>query len=599
MPMKKNGCLVHGRMFFPIFVALFSFFASATAFAVEGTPTSSDVVASRDVVVASIEGVSERQIGSDILVIDVSGKNLPTPEVKPQVGGVVEIAWKGASVPSKKWEKDCDANVTPLLSHIRLEQIDSESSLKLDVNKELTLSDTRGIPGGGRWEFRFVSTQTPSADVTTSYKLLPKPRYGGLDPMSRTTPITLVCRDTDIRDVFRMFAGMLKVNIVVDPSLEAAPVTLTFRSVPMNEAFGYLMRMYDFTYAIMGKTLIVGKADALGKTLGQEKTASYHIAYADLKALPDLLRSLAGVSNITIDERLRMLYVKARPEQLAQVEKTLQRIDAPGRQVMLQARILEVNDTAENDLESIIEGVYNHWWFAFNSNGASSGYIEANDVVTKGTSTSNLFQNPTNTPSTRLTAPMDYKLGDLAAGTVHALDAGLRILVNSNKGRVLASPSVIAVDGQKASVELTDNIKYISARDDAGNPTYSEERVGPTLQMTPTIGRDNTITLAVQIETGEVTQYLKGGLGEQVPETSTRKVTTYVRVRDGEPFVVGGLFKKSKSNIETRIPILSDIPLLGELFKQKTKTDSTNQVVMIVIPYILQSTDTGIEVSSL
>ncbi|NCC97045.1 MAG: type II and III secretion system protein, partial [Synergistales bacterium] len=79
------------------------------------------------------------------------------------------------------------------------------------------------------------------------------------------------------------------------------------------------------------------------------------------------------------------------------------------------------------------------------------------------------------------------------------------------------------------------------------------------------------------------------------PQTSKREVVTSVRVRDGEPFVVGGLFNERNSVNTTKIPLLGDIPLLGELFKSRSKTSDRTEVVMVVIPYILDIEDAPID----
>jgi len=99
----------------------------------------------------------------------------------------------------------------------------------------------------------------------------------------------------------------------------------------------------------------------------------------------------------------------------------------------------------------------------------------------------------------------------------------------------------------------------------------------------------------LSIATGEVIAWKKGNQGEEFPQTSEREVVTSIRVRDGEPFVVGGLFNERHSENTTKIPILGDIPLLGEFFKSKSKTDDRTEVVMVVIPYILNVTDGPIE----
>jgi type IV pilus assembly protein PilQ len=167
--------------------------------------------------------------------------------------------------------------------------------------------------------------------------------------------------------------------------------------------------------------------------------------------------------------------------------------------------------------------------------------------------------------------------------------------VTKNKGKVLADPSIITIDGKKAVIKLVENYPYISERDEAGNPTWSEKEVGPILEFTPTVGRDKMVSIDLKIETGEIIGTYRGQAGEQFPQTTNREVTTNIRVRDGEPFVVGGLYKDQEKVEKHRVPLLSDIPLLGELFKYKSETRDKTEVAMIVIPYILDIPDTTVE----
>ena len=148
-------------------------------------------------------------------------------------------------------------------------------------------------------------------------------------------------------------------------------------SVPLNEALGYILRMYDMGYAIMGRTIIVGAPDSIAKTTGKQSTRAFKIAYADLKAVGGLVQGLAGVTNIILDERLRTLYVTSSPERFPYVERVLQEVDHPGRQVMLQARIIEVTDAGRDQLETIIDAVYNQWWLNYSSGGFNLGYVYA------------------------------------------------------------------------------------------------------------------------------------------------------------------------------------------------------------------------------
>ncbi len=169
---------------------------------------------------------------------------------------------------------------------------------------------------------------------------------------------------------------------------------------------------------------------------------------------------------------------------------------------------------------------------------------------------------------------------------MNALDVGLAAMESDNKGKVLANPSVVALDGRKALIKLTHNYLYQSGVDDARNPKFTKEETGPTLEITPTVGRDGFITLDLNIATGEIVGFRKTGNSE-TPETTKREVNTQIRVRNGELFVIGGLFQETKTKGITRVPVLSSIPLLGELFKGRNDKHVKTEMAFIVVPYIL------------
>ena len=163
-------------------------------------------------------------------------------------------------------------------------------------------------------------------------------------------------------------------------------------------------------------------------------------------------------------------------------------------------------------------------------------------------------------------------------------------LEQQGKGKVIANPSVIALDGKEAEINLTQDYPYVSDRDNQkGTLTWATEEVGPKLKFTPRVGRDGYVTLTLDISTGDVVATQTSSTGEQMPVTTTRSVKTDVRVRDGMPFVIGGLFREDSSKSISKIPILGHIPLLGELFTYRSNSKTKSQVVMVVTPYILDS----------
>ena len=334
------------------------------------------------------------------------------------------------------------------------------------------------------------------------------------------------------------------------------------------------MRMYDVQYAYMGNSLILGKSGQLARALGKESTRVFRVAYAKPEDVIPLLQGLVRVDKVTVDARLREIYVTAGEDILNEVAQTLERIDHPGRQVMIQARIFEVSHGNEDKLQSVIAHVYKHWYVTYGQGGMSIGYLDTNKP-------------PKYDPERQILDGLDPE--DLSQGALRLLDAGLNALQTDGQGKNLARPSVVTVDGMKATIDLTTSVPYISSYKD-DNPVYSTATAGPKMDITPRIGRDGLVNLEMTLSTGTL-DFSNG----DTPATSTRSVTTNVRVRNGEPFVVGGLFQEVTSTQKTSFPVLGNLPLLGEIFRWESKSHKKSEVAMIVIPYILDIPNAPVE----
>ncbi len=531
--------------------------------------------------VPMLETVTVRQAGATKIVAEITGRNLPLPEQTQSAPNHIDFRFAGTSALSPH---QTIGVIFPLMKSVEIRTVSGDVFVSFMTNKPLNLKSTEGVAPSSRYLLSFEAEPEAQAPAP-----LPKPalKPAQTDPLAKDTKVTLELRDVNIKDIFRMLGNMMNLNLVVDSSVPDTNVTLSLKDVPLREAFSYLMRMHDLSYTLMGRTMIVGKPESLAKTTGMEKTQTYHIAYADPKQIPGILQNLAGVSKIVVDERLRTLYVTGTALQQDEVRKILERVDHPGRQVMINARIVELKDTASREFEAMLDAIYNNWWMSYSGGNFSGGYADANYPN----------QIPSGAPSP---TPFATNLSGLARSTLKAIDAQIASWTQGDvKGDVLASPSVITTEGKKATIKITENVKYISARDDAGNPTYSDEEVGPILEFTPIIGRNDVINLEIKVSTGTITQYLAGGQGERVPQTAKREVQTSVRVRNGEPFVVGGLFGTDRSSTINRVPLLSDIPLIGELFKSKTKKNEKTQVVVVLVPELLDVPESAIEVGTL
>jgi type IV pilus assembly protein PilQ len=526
-------------------------------------------------------GLEVTQAGGRVLLMEFKGHKLPLPEVLSTENDQLVLYFLGVTLPSGFWEKDYSL---PLLRKVKLSQEDQGVKAVIMGNMPLGLLKVEGAPPSSLLRL-YVGVPSQGGEISLKEEMLlegAKEFPGGskYDPMMITKPVTIEMRDADLRDVFRMLGTMMNINILVDPSVPSSMVTVSLKDVPFRDALQYLMRMYEITYAMIGKTMVVGKAESIAKTLGLQQTRGFHISYADPKQIPALLQSITGVTKFVVDERLRMVYVTGTEAQLDHVKRTLERIDHPGLQVMLQARIIEVSDDGKDEVEALVNAVYKSWWASFGASGGMIGYYDDNQ------NTEESVYDP-DTDDRTIAPPGELTFPDLSNGALKVLDAGLRALESSSKAKVLASPSLVTVDGQPAEVKLTQNYIYQSGLDDNGNPEFETEEAGPILKFTPNVGRSGVVTIQLDIGTGQILEFRKSGQSE-VPVTSKRNVKTLVRVRNGEPFVVGGLFSEQTTRSVTKIPVISDIPLLGELFKIRNARKQNTEVVIIVVPYILE-----------
>lgn len=556
--------------------------------------------------VALIEGMKVRQLGGNQLMIEFRGDGIPIPEAVSS-DTAMSIRWRCARLPESVrkggwrdslewdilsaagwnggiWSKSYDL---PLAEEIHFSSGEAGARMDIIGPKPMHIRDISGMPGSTRQRLILECTAEAAPKMQDNVKQHRK------DPLASDTPVTLALRDVPLREAFRILAELTGLNLILTDAVNNAPVVLSFKDTPLRDVFAYMLRMNGLSYSVDGRTLIIGNEGSIGEILGLNQTRQYKVAYTDAEKLPSLIASIAGLSRQPVlDLRQRSLYITATPSQHERIEHLMERLDNPGTQIMIEARLVEVNDGAKREIESTIAAIYKGWLFTYGATGIGSRYTYGN------------WRGASNVSPTGPTEPGEIPVpgggdaflpGYVVDPAMKMLDAAFRAMESDNKGKVLASPSVVALDGQKASVRLTHNYLYQSGVDENGNPEFANQETGPTLEITPSLGRDGFITIKMKIATGEIVTFRRSGNSE-APETTKREVDTQIRVRNGELFVIGGLYQENKTRSVTRAPVLGYIPFLGELFKSKTTQRTKSQMAFVAIPYILDIPSGAVEV---
>ncbi len=369
-------------------------------------------------------------------------------------------------------------------------------------------------------------------------------------PPATTGRITIDLRNADLSDVLSALAKLCGFNIVTDSSVKGQ-ITVRLVDVTCEEALRFILDANNLGFRRVGNNLIVMAADKLAPPPEVPEPVLYPLGYADAdKARAAIAASVPGV-RVAIDQRTNTLIVFGTVAQHEQVQKILAALDIQIPQIMVETRVVDINTEVLKDLGLT-------WGF---SDGLSAFPITITSVTAPG--------------------PIPATLTVVTSGD--ALKFFLTALVKEDKAKVLSAPRVAVIDGNKATVNLGEELP-IKQTDANGVVTYTFKPVGVLLEITPRSNRDGVITTAITTEVSSVLELI--GV-DQVPRLATRKANTTVQVKSGDSIIIAGLISAEERTLIIKVPLLGDIPVIGSLFR-KTRTDrKESEVIFVVTPTLL------------
>ena len=258
---------------------------------------------------------------------------------------------------------------------------------------------------------------------------------------------------------------------------------------------------------------------------------------------------------------MNVLVIQGSPEDVKRAKELLIKLDIPENQIVLEAKILDMSEDMSKDL-----GI--DWsWSSFTIGETKTKIIDSNSV--------------TNTT-----------LGKFNRSPAQ-INATVNALITQGKGKVLATPNICIQDGKQGNIFIGDEVTYVSS---SGTTTQGAQLittatidVGVGLIALCRVSTDGYITMSLRPEVSTITSWLDVSGGGKIPQIATRKVTSTVRVKDGETIVIGGLLRDTDIDNISKVPILSDLPFFGGLFKNRTKTKNHSEVMMFITPRVLKS----------
>jgi len=448
----------------------------------------------------------------------------------------------------------------------------------------------------------------------------PRPKVAVVDPSKREYKgerLTLNFQDIETRAVLQLLAETSGQNIVVSDSVRGN-VTLRLQNVPWDQALDIVLRTKGLDKRQDGNVIYVAPTEELQTREKQQlesqkaivelspvRTEYLQINYAKASDLAALIKSqgktslLSDRGSVSVDERTNTLLLVDTAERLADIRRLVSTLDIPVRQVLIESRIVIVNDSFARELGVRFGGAYVNntnnglFWLSnsgLNATGAGSGGAtgppigggtdnSGGSVVTNTADNRYLVNLPVANPA--MTMAMTLLSSD------YIVDLEITAAQREGRGEVVSAPRVITANGQEAYIEQGQEIPYQESASSGATTTQFKKAV-LSLTVTPQITPDDRLLLDLKVTKDSVGQYVPSATGGLVPSIDTRQITTQVLVNDGQTVVLGGILETDKRDDVSKVPFLGDIPGLGVLFRKKSVTDEKNELLIFVTPKILR-----------
>ncbi|MBY0455327.1 MAG: type IV pilus secretin PilQ [Burkholderiaceae bacterium] len=443
-------------------------------------------------------------------------------------------------------------------------------------------------------------------------KLTPGPGYSG-------EKLSLNFQNIEVRSLLQVIADFTNFNIVTSDTVTGA-LTLRLKEVPWDQALQIIMDAKGLGMRKNGSVLWIAPKDEIDDRTKKDfqaaldiqkseplKTQAFQLNYAKADAIVEQLtkpsggggggngggtRFLSERGSAIAEPRTNQIFVSDTAGKLEDIRQLIANLDVAVRQVMIEARIVEARDTFGRSLGVKLGGSDLRA-----ARGGDGGYgLGGNNRIVFGSSYSNAIASSGGGPAIiNTTAPFvnlpasigsassfgNFALSIFNPASNRFLDLEISAMEADGKGRIVSSPRIITADQVKAIIEQGTEFPY-SVTAPNGATTLAFKKAVLKLEVTPQITPEGNIILELDINKDS-----RGETTSQGVAIETKHIKTQVLIENGGTIVIGGIFELDESNQENKIPLLGDVPVIGNLFKNKTKESAKREMLIFITPKVI------------
>jgi type IV pilus assembly protein PilQ len=440
-------------------------------------------------------------------------------------------------------------------------------------------------------------------------KLTQGPGYSG-------EKLSLNFQNIEVRALLQVIADFTNFNVVTSDTVNGS-VTLRLKDVPWDQALDIILQAKGLGVRKSGNVLWIAPKDEINAkekidfeakaqvaALEPLRNQSFQLNYTKAEEIARGLtgsrtgggsgggatnstRILSPRGSVIFETRTNQLFVNDIPSKLEEIQAMIAKIDIPVRQVLIEARIVEADDTFNKTL-GVRLGTSNKTAVAsagninLGINGNYSGTVASPDQGIGGVSSINNSYF-VNLPGQGINGfnPATVGVSLFTSSVNHALNLEISALEADGRGKVVSSPRVITADQVKALIEQGTELPFQTATS-SGATAITFRKANLKLEVTPQITPEGSVILDVDVNKDSVGQLTTAGFA-----IDTKHVQTQVLVENGGTVVIGGIFQQTERSVEQRVPFLADIPVLGNLFKNNTRSSNRSELLIFLTPKVV------------
>ncbi len=400
-----------------------------------------------------------------------------------------------------------------------------------------------------------------------------------LDPKSKE-PITLnFPQPKPVKEIYQAMAKAYGFNVLFDPKLKDDRLSIELTDVNAERALELVMQHAGHFYKVLDEhTIIIAEDNPQNRRDYEDLVIkTFFLSNADVKEVDKLLRSLIEARRLSTNEQLNALTLRDTADKVAIAEKLITTTDKAKAEVLVDVELLEVTSNFNTELGT----AFSTYTFPIQ--------FDNTRVANEAPDAANSLYLPN----------LSDAFTSSAWSTV-VPNVTINLIKKTSDATSLAQPQMRITEGEKGSLIIGErrpipvtsfNTRTTSGGDIIPITSYQYQDVGIKIDVEPRVHHNREITLKVTVEVSSVTGEVQGSGGANQPIIGTRTINTVIRLQDGETNMLVGLYKEDTSTGRTETPGLSDIPLLGRLFTNKSKTKARTDLVLTLTPHIVRFPD--------